>query len=64
MQILLDNKADINAVMRNSRGQLMTPLDAAIYRNNKGCAKYLQLHGGIMACKLMDKNAIKKALTM
>jgi hypothetical protein len=63
-QILMDNKADINAIMRNSKGQLMTPLDAALYRGNRGCAKYIQLHGGILANKLMDKTALKKALTM
>ena len=63
-QILMDNRADINAIMRNSKGQLMTPLDAAVYRGNRGCAKYIQLHGGISASKLMDKTALKKALAM
>ena len=60
----MDNRADINAIMRNSKGQLMTPLDAAVYRGNRGCAKYIQLHGGISASKLMDKTALKKALAM
>jgi hypothetical protein len=64
LQILMDSRADINAIMRNSKGQLMTPLDAAIYRGNRGCAKYIQLHGGINANKLMDKTALKKALSM
>ncbi len=39
----MDNRADINAIMRNSKGQLMTPLDAALYRGNRGCAKYIQV---------------------
>ena len=40
----------------------MTPLDAAIYRGNKGCAKYIQLHGGYSAAKLTSKNALQKAM--
>lgn len=40
----------------------MTPLDAAVYRGNKGCAKYIQLHGGYSAAKLTSKNALQKAM--
>jgi hypothetical protein len=43
--------------MRTSKGQLMTPIDAALHRGNRGCAKYLQLHGGVPASKLTDKSA-------
>jgi hypothetical protein len=57
LQILLDSQALLNPVMRTSKGQLMTPLDAALHRGNRGCAKYLQLHGGVPASKLTDKSA-------
>jgi hypothetical protein len=57
LQILLDNQALLNPVMRTSKGQLMTPIDAALHRGNRGCAKYLQLHGGVPASKLTDKSA-------
>ena len=58
----MDHKAPVNAIMRNSKGHLMTPLDAAMYRGNRGCAKYIQLHGGVPAAKLTDENALQKAL--
>ncbi len=61
-QILIDNKSDVNLIMRNSKGQLMTPLDAALYRGNRGCAKFIQLHGGVPATKITDKSALQKAL--
>ena len=48
--------------MRNTKGHLLTPLDAALYRGNRGCAKYVQLHGGVPAVKLTDKAALQKAL--
>ena len=57
LQILLDGQALLNPVMRTSKGQLMTPIDAALHRGNRGCAKYLQLHGGVPASKLTDKSA-------
>ena len=53
----------MNAITRNSKGHLMTPLDAAVYRGNKGCAKYIQLHGGVSAAKLTSKDALQKAMT-
>ena len=49
--------------MRNSKGELLTPLDAALFKGNRGCAKYIQLHGGVPATKLTDKHALQKALT-
>ncbi len=49
--------------MRNSRGHLMTPLDAALYRGFRGCAKFVQLHGGVPANKITDKTALEKALS-
>ena len=62
LQVLIDHKSDVNPIMRNSKGQLMTPLDAALFKGNRGCAKYIQLHGGIPATKLTDKHALQKAL--
>ncbi|XP_066967723.1 uncharacterized protein [Macrobrachium rosenbergii] len=61
-KILMDQQAAVNPIMRNSRGQLLTPLDAAVARSNRGCAKYLQLHGGVTASKLTDKHALQKAM--
>ena len=61
-QVLMDQGAFVNAIMRNARGQLLTPFDAAMHRSNKGCAKYLQLHGGVPAAKITDKSALQKAL--
>jgi hypothetical protein len=58
LQILLDSQALLNPVMRTGKGQLMTPIDAALHRGNRGCAKYLQLHGGVPASKLTDKSAL------
>jgi hypothetical protein len=62
VQILIDKTASVNSIMRNSKGHLMTPLDAALYRGHRGCAKYIQLHGGVPASKLTDKTALRKAL--
>ncbi|CAG2060881.1 unnamed protein product [Timema podura] len=56
-QIILDGQALLNPVMRTRKGHLMTPIDAALHRSNRGCAKYLQLHGGVPANKLTDKTA-------
>ncbi|KAK3883886.1 hypothetical protein Pcinc_011812 [Petrolisthes cinctipes] len=61
-KILMDNQAAVNPIMRNSRGQLLTPLDAAVARSNRNCAKYLALHGGITAAKLTDKHALQAAM--
>lgn len=43
--------------MRNNKGELTTPLDAALHKSNRGCAKYLQLHGGVPASKLTSYSA-------
>ena len=48
--------------MRTARGQLITPLDAALRRGNRGCAEFLQLHGGLAAAKLTDSPALQRAL--
>lgn len=62
-QILIDHGAEVNCIMRNSRGELATPLDAALRRGNRGCAKFLQLHGGLAAAKLTDSRALQRALS-
>ncbi|CAG0879444.1 unnamed protein product [Darwinula stevensoni] len=51
-KVLLDLGASTNPIMRGSRGQLLTPLDAALMRGNRNCAKYLQLHGASPASRL------------
>ena len=61
-KVLMDQGAFVNSIMRNSKGQLLTPFDAAMHRSNRGCAKYLQLHGGVPAAKITDKNALQRAL--
>ena len=61
-KIIIDFGCNLNSIMRNSKGQLMTAFDAARYRNNKGCAKYIQLHGGVTASKITSKSALQKAL--
>lgn len=43
--------------MKTSKGDMMTPLDAALCKGNRGCAKYLQLHGGVPATKLSSYSA-------
>lgn len=62
-KILIDHGAEINCIMRTARGQLITPLDAALRRGNRGCAKFLQLHGGLAAAKLTDSRALQRALS-
>ncbi|XP_033229229.1 inversin isoform X2 [Belonocnema kinseyi] len=51
-KVLLDNGARINAVLRTSKGSLMTALDAALYRGHRDCAKLIQMHGGSTAQQL------------
>ncbi len=41
----------------------MTPLDAALYRGFRGCAKFIQLHGGVPASKITDKTAVERAMS-
>ncbi|XP_037086519.1 ankyrin homolog [Pollicipes pollicipes] len=53
-KVLMDLHAQVNPLMRSSTGQLMTPLDSALSRGSRSCAKYLQLHGGASASALTD----------
>ncbi|KAA0199631.1 hypothetical protein HAZT_HAZT001021 [Hyalella azteca] len=59
----MDHNAAVNPIMRNSKGQLLTPVDAAVARGHKGCAQFLQLHGATSAAKLTDKRALQLALS-
>ncbi|CAL1285440.1 unnamed protein product, partial [Larinioides sclopetarius] len=54
-KVLMDYGAFINPVMRNSKNQLLTPMDAALHRSHRSCAKYLSLHGALPASKLLER---------
>ena len=62
-KLLIDEGSSLNPIMRNYKGKLMTPLDVAAHRGNKGCAKYIQLRGGMPAEKITSTTALQKALT-
>nr|NP_001247333.1 uncharacterized protein Dmel_CG42534, isoform D [Drosophila melanogaster]AFH06650.1 uncharacterized protein Dmel_CG42534, isoform D [Drosophila melanogaster] len=51
-KLLLDYGADVNAVYRNSRGLVLTPLDGALQRGHRSTAKFLQANGGQPANKV------------
>ncbi|XP_017765750.1 PREDICTED: ankycorbin, partial [Eufriesea mexicana] len=57
-KVLLDNGARINAMLRTSKGNLMTALDAALYRGHRDCAKLIQMHGGTTAQKLRMQKTV------
>ena len=62
-KFLIDCGASVNTISRNSKGQLMTPMDVAAYKGNRGCAKYIQLRGGVSASKIANESTLKRALT-
>ena len=33
-QVLIDHKSNVNPIMRNSKGELLTPLDAALFKGD------------------------------
>ncbi|TDG41795.1 hypothetical protein AWZ03_011782 [Drosophila navojoa] len=51
-KLLLDYGGDVNALYRNSRGLVLTPLDCALQRGHRSTAKFLQSHGGQPSSKL------------
>ncbi|KAH8417879.1 hypothetical protein KR222_007557 [Zaprionus bogoriensis] len=51
-KLLLDYGGDVNALYRNSRGVVLTPLDCALQRGHRSTAKFLQSHGGQPSGKL------------
>ncbi|CAK9807631.1 ANK2 [Anthophora plagiata] len=57
-KVLLDNGARINAMLRTSKGNLMTALDAALYRGHRDCAKLIQMHGGTTAQQLRMQKTV------
>ncbi|XP_043505664.1 ankycorbin [Polistes fuscatus] len=54
-KVLLDHGARINAILRTNKGNMMTALDAALYRGHRDCAKLIQMHGGTTAQRLKDR---------
>ncbi|XP_023232253.1 titin homolog [Centruroides sculpturatus] len=61
-QLLIDRGASLNALMKTSKSVLMTPLDAAISRRYRRCAKYLQSQGALPANKLLEKCEMSRSL--
>ncbi|XP_075166700.1 uncharacterized protein LOC142238827 [Haematobia irritans] len=51
-KLLIDYGADINAVYRNSKGVVITPLDCSLQKGHRSTAKFLQSHGCLPAGKL------------
>ncbi|XP_055849294.1 ankycorbin isoform X2 [Episyrphus balteatus] len=51
-KLLLDYGADVNSILRNSRGVSITPLDCALQKGYRSTAKFLQSNGGLPATKL------------
>ncbi|XP_055923904.1 ankycorbin isoform X2 [Eupeodes corollae] len=51
-KLLLDYGADVNSILRNSRGVSITPLDCALQKGFRSTAKFLQSNGGLPASKL------------
>lgn len=51
-KMLIDMGADVNAVYRNTRNVVKTPLDCALQRGFRSTAKFIQMHGGLPANKL------------
>ena len=61
--ILVEAGAGVNMTYLGSGGRHSTPLDVALARNNKACAKYLVSKGGVKASKLTNKASLKKSPT-
>ncbi|XP_030369378.1 ankycorbin [Scaptodrosophila lebanonensis] len=51
-KLLLDHGGDVNAIYRNSKGMVLTPLDCALQRGHRSTAKFLQSQEGLPASKL------------
>ncbi|XP_014602212.1 PREDICTED: ankycorbin isoform X2 [Polistes canadensis] len=56
-KVLLDHGARMNAILRTNKGNMMTALDAALYRGHRDCAKLIQMHGGTTAQRLKDRRS-------
>ncbi|KAL4709384.1 hypothetical protein ACJJTC_013673 [Scirpophaga incertulas] len=57
-RLLLDRGAEVNPVARSSKNEPLTPLDCATIRGHRSTAKYLQMHGGLPASKLVNTQII------
>lgn len=51
-KMLIDMGADVNAVYRNVKNVVKTPLDCALQKGFRSTAKYIQMHEGLPATKL------------
>jgi hypothetical protein len=51
-KMLIEMGADVNAVYRNAKNVVKTPLDCALQKGYRSTAKYIQMHGGLPASKL------------
>jgi hypothetical protein len=51
-KMLIEMGADANAVYRNTKNVVKTPLDCALQKGFRSTAKYIQMHGGLPANKL------------
>lgn len=51
-KMLIEMAADVNAVYRNNKNVVKTPLDCALQKGFRSTAKYIQMHGGLPANKL------------
>ena len=57
--ILVDKKASVNKLAVNEGGKVSSPLDVAVHRGNRSCARYLVSKGGLRSSKLMSKVSVK-----
>ncbi|KAL7023364.1 hypothetical protein ACKWTF_012569 [Chironomus riparius] len=51
-KMLIEMGADVNAVYRNTKNVVKTPLDCALQKGFRTTAKFIQMHGGLPANKL------------
>lgn len=51
-RMLIEKGAEFNAVYRNSKNVVKTPLDCAMQKGFRSTAKFIQTHGGLPANKL------------
>ena len=57
--ILVDKKASVNKLAVSEGGKVSSPLDVAVHRGNRSCARYLVSKGGLRSSKLMSKVSAK-----
>ena len=57
--ILVDNRASVNKLAVGPGGKVSSPLDVAVHRGNRSCARYLISRGGLRSSKLMSKVSVK-----